>query len=141
MNISKEGMKRKVDAAKGSNNVNAKTVICDGIEYETITSFSKTFNLNPTTVSTWISGKRTMPAEWANLGLRFKYEETNISKRLSKYSASKNVICEGTVYGTVKECAEHYGINADTMRCWLNGKRTMRKDFIEKGLMYYKEGE
>lgn len=47
------------------------------------------------------------------------------------------VFCDGTIYNSVAECAEHYGIKRITMYKWLDGTNPMPLDFYKKGLRYY----
>ena len=80
-----------------------------------------------------------MPIELYNNGLRYKGEEDKSYNEFAEYTVtprSRKVICEGYPFNTIKECAEHYNINANTMRSWLNGNKTMRADFKALGLTY-----
>ena len=47
------------------------------------------------------------------------------------------VFCEGTIYNSVAECAEHYGVKRITMYKWLEGTNPIPSDFYKKGLRYY----
>ena len=47
------------------------------------------------------------------------------------------VFCDGTIYNSIAECAECYGVKKITMYKWLNGTNPMPSDFCEKGLKYY----
>ena len=83
--------------------------------------------------------KKTMPEEWYDKGLRYVDESFGTPKKrnyMTTHHDAKMVVCEGIIFESVKLCADKYDINQDTMRSWLRGKRTMRKDFIEKGLRY-----
>lgn len=51
---------------------------------------------------------------------------------------AKSVICEGEIYLSVKNCAIFYGVNAGTMRNWLNGCKRLPQLWKERGLAYYK---
>lgn len=57
-----------------------------------------------------------------------------------KHPRAKKVVCNGVVYGCVKECAEAYNENPITMRAWLNGQNPMPQKWVDLGLMIYKEG-
>ena len=47
------------------------------------------------------------------------------------------VFCDGTIYNSIAECAEHYGVKRITMYKWLEGTNPMPSDFEKKGLNYY----
>ena len=47
------------------------------------------------------------------------------------------VFCEGAIYNSIAECAEHYGVKKITMYKWLNGTNPMPSDFCKKGLKYH----
>lgn len=47
------------------------------------------------------------------------------------------VFCDGTIYNSIAECAEHYGVNKNTMYKWLDRTSPIPSDFQEKGLDYY----
>ena len=40
----------------------------------------------------------------------------------------------GRVFNSIKECANFYGINVDTMRSWFKPNRKIRDDFLLLGL-------
>ena len=48
-----------------------KQIICNGIIYESLRDFSRTFNLNSGTVYHWLNGDVGMPNYWYNQGLRY----------------------------------------------------------------------
>ena len=61
--------------------------------------------------------------------------KTNPKTRCSNAYA-KRVSCDGTVFDCIKSCAEYYGINYVTMRCWLCGADNIPKYFVDKNLHY-----
>lgn len=52
-------------------------------------------------------------------------------------SSARKVICDGMVFGCIKDCAEYYGINYGTFRRYLTGY--MPKRFKQLGLAYFAE--
>lgn len=54
-----------------------------------------------------------------------------------KHPMAKKVICDGTVYGCIKDCAIAYNKSPHTMRNWLRGEKTMPRLFMSLGLKYY----
>lgn len=55
----------------GSGNPRAKKVVCDGVVYDTLSSFCKKNDLKPSTVSQWLTGKVVMPDEWVQKNLSY----------------------------------------------------------------------
>lgn len=47
------------------------------------------------------------------------------------------VFCDGIIFNSIAECAEHYRVKRGTMYTWLNGSSPMPSDFFKKGLDYY----
>lgn len=56
----------------------------------------------------------------------------------AKNPAAVRVICDGKVFGCVKDCAEFYGVAYSRLKSWLYRKR-LPLEFLEKQLRY--EGE
>lgn len=56
------------------------------------------------------------------------------------YDGSKNpralrCICDGIIYGCIKDCAEHYNVKPDTMSYWLKNNKIPQR-FVDLGLSY-----
>lgn len=64
------------------------------------------------------------------------YNNSTAKGRRSGRIAIK-VFCDGTIYNSIAECAEHYGVKRITMYKWLEGTNPMPSDFEKKGLNYY----
>ena len=148
MVYTEEGLKNKIEKVSGSNNCNAKAVVCEKIIYPTIEEFKRKNNIKVSTacIGKWLSGEKTMPEEWYDRVLRFFDEKYGIPRRRTyktTHHDAKRVICEGVIYDSIVLCAEHYKVDVSSMRKWLNGTRKMPKKWVERGLKYYieKEGE
>ena len=61
----------------------------------------------------------------------------SITKGRPRGRIAMKVFCEGIIYNSIAECAEHYGVKRITMYKWLNGSSPMPSDFFRKGLEYY----
>lgn len=105
-----------------------------GEVFPSINELARYLNVTSDKVFGWISGKYFLPEEYVKNKLFLAGFEPEYEQVLNR--ASKHVICDNIVFRTVKQCAEYYGINPDTMRSWLCGKAKIRKDFVEKGLSY-----
>lgn len=55
------------------------------------------------------------------------------------HPASKRVICEGVIYDSIIDCAEHYNINPATIRVYLRGERPLSKKWADRGLSLYND--
>lgn len=131
-----EETKQKISQAikgkyKGKNCYKSKSVICDGIEYESITDFISTMGLNRT-VETWLNGEKAMPVEWFNRGLRYKNQTAKIKVQSVPHSYS---LCyDNKIYNSQAELAKELGVSAAIVCCWLSGKKKMPDKIKEKGL-------
>ena len=56
-----------------------------------------------------------------------------------KHNRARKVYCNGMIFGCIKECAEHYRINKNTMGNWLTGHNKMPQRFVDLGLRYATE--
>lgn len=57
-------------------------------------------------------------------------------KTKGRNAYAKPVVCDGITFDCIKSCAEYYGINYNTMRCWLCGADSIPKYFVDKSLHY-----
>lgn len=55
--------------------VNRKKVICNDIIYDSVTTCARFYNVKRATMNTWLTGYRTMPANFQAKGLRYYIEE------------------------------------------------------------------
>ena len=53
-----------------------------------------------------------------------------------KHPSAKRTICDGIIFECAKDCAEYYGLNYGTMKNWLNKRKRMPKEWINRGLRY-----
>ena len=53
-----------------------------------------------------------------------------------KNSYAKSVTCDGIIFDCIKTCAEYYGVNYSTMRCWISGADKMPQYFVDANLRY-----
>lgn len=55
----------------GEKHHNAKQVFCDGKIFTTVKEWTKVYNVNYSTVKSWLGGRRKMPHKFIELGLRY----------------------------------------------------------------------
>lgn len=60
----------------------------------------------------------------------------SVNRKGEGNSRALPVICDGIRFGTIKECAEYYGIEKTSMQKWLNKKTSMPYEFVLKKLRY-----
>lgn len=117
-----------------------KKVICDNIEFDSISKCSQYYNVSYNAMRNWLSGKNCMPKRFYDMKLHYKntiFEDCNYKTKDMVIDAKlKPVICENIEYVSVKECAEYYNVNSGTMKDWLNGSNKMPLEWYNKGLHY-----
>jgi hypothetical protein len=120
--VSKESrliMSQRQLGKKGKRCPNSKVVICDGVEYESLTQF-KQMNEVKGAVNAWLCGKKGMPIEWYNKGLRYKNQEDKSYPQQAQWSYK--IKCNGKIYNSQAELARYLNIAPSIVCCWLNGK-------------------
>lgn len=117
-------------------------VICDNITFNSMNDCADFYNVHSSTISNWLYKRTQMPENFIKMGLRFVNNEEAINKKVkNKYKKlkSKKVICDNTLFNSIKDCADYYGIKCYTMGAWLRGICNMRKEFTDLGLRYATE--
>ena len=71
----------------------------------------------------------------------FKHSEESIKKmsestRLTNQKNSKMVVCDGIIFKSMAECAEHYGVPHHRISSWVNGRSRCPKKFVDMGLSF-----
>lgn len=105
-----------------------KTVICDGVKFDTITSCSRRYNVSASTMRKWLTAETAMPEYFKKLGLQLE------DKIPEKPSSDNNIICNGIVFKNAKECAKYYGLKHSQVTNWTSGASTMPKEFYDLGM-------
>lgn len=128
----------------GGNNPSAKAVYCENMEFDCAKDCAKYYGVSVLAMRQWLNGKNNMPLEWYNKGLRYfdkSMEDYEIQKDFSgeNHFRSIPVYCENKRFSNVRECAEYYGVNRETMANWLCGDNNMPKEWFDKEL--HQEGK
>lgn len=119
---------------------NSRAVICDGIEYESLTDFKEKNNFPKRNIAGWLNGNVGMPKYWYDKGLCYKdvgFEVVKLSQ-VSK-NRTRKVMADDLVFNTLQECADYLGTKASSLCLYLNGKQAPPKMIINHNLRY--EGE
>lgn len=124
---------------KGKDCPNSRPVICEGIEYESLTQF-KEMNGNPKgNIQGWLNGKVGMPEYWYNKKLQYKDIGFEVVKKTTCINRNKKVMVNDIVFNTLEDCAEYLGITAPSISLYLNGSQRPPKEIIELNLRYEDE--
>lgn len=127
------------------NNPNAKPVICDGIEFDSVKSCANHYDLKYLKMVEWLLCTIGMPQKFVEMQLRYKDEQFRCKPETN--SNLNGVVCNGAYFQTLSECALHYNIAYTTMHGWLKLRQCMPEEFIKMKLRYAnkefvcKEGE
>lgn len=130
---SKEKSRQRLFGKKGKDCPNSRPVICDGVEYESLTQF-KEMNGNPRgNINGWLNGKVAMPMEWYVKGLCYKDLGAEVTFP-QNFPHSYQLEYNGQIYGSQKELATELGVSPAMLTKWLNGKSYPPKEVVDKGL-------
>ena len=130
---SKEKARQRLLGKKGKECPNSRSVICDGIEYESLTQFKERNGYPKGNINGWLNGKVGMPIEWYEKGLCYKDLGTEITFP-QKTASSYQVEYDGQVYDSQKLLADELNVSPTLLTKWLSGKSYPPKYIVEKGL-------
>lgn len=122
-----------IKRAKNLKNMGGIKVIYNEKTYESIKDLGEHIGCSKSMISAWLTGRRPMPKEYFDMGLRI-FNGDNSKIRVTTIKKKCKVICDGVIYNTIKECADFYNINHNTMICWVNNTRKMPQKFKDLGL-------
>lgn len=114
-----------------------RTVLCNGTEFNTVKECAEFYEVNPTSMASWLNGNSNMPKKFFNMRLSYSDKLGIIPKQQSEMKVKRKVVCNGVVFESIKECAERYGVNSVTMGSWLLGRKRMPSKFIDLNLRYF----
>lgn len=144
----KEAIEKIRKAALNRKPYNRIKVVCDGIIFESITECAKFYNINPTTLSDWLSGKCGASELFIKMGLETIPPSNKIRPTRRAFgeanSSAKQVICLTTnkIYPTITEACKDTGANINTIIkvCKGLGKSAGKlKDGTKLRWMYYED--
>lgn len=117
---------------------NGYQIVCNGVEYTSIESFAREYCLYGKTVSSWLNKVYKMPEKFYNMGLRYAHEDdmSGYVKADRIHFQKRMVICDGVEYETIEGFAKSINKTSTCVRYWLNGKRKMPQEFLDKNLRY-----
>ena len=116
----KEKLRVETAKRKGKLCPNSKPVICDGVEYESLTSFEKINNVKHAGI--WMYGKKAMPVEWYNKGLHYKDVDFSII-RCQKVPHNNKIYYDGQIFSSQAEFARYIGVDAPVVCRWIKNNK------------------
>ena len=121
---------------------NCHPVEADGVVFKTIKECAEHYNIPVSRMSSWLNKRANMPKEFIDINLHYvdKPDITYIQsvgkgKQRGKHNFAKRVLCDGMLFECMRDCADYYDINPDTMSKWLCEHR-IPKRFLEMKLHY-----
>ncbi len=124
---------------KGKDCPNSRPVVCDGVEYESLTQF-KEMNGNPKgNIQGWLNGKVGMPEYWYNKKLHYKDVGFEIIKKTNLVNRNRKPMVDGVVFKTLEECAKYLNLTPSILCMYLTNKCAPSNEIIERGLKYEDE--
>ncbi len=119
---------------------NSRPVICDGVEYESLTEFKKKNNYPKGNITGWLNGKVGMPEYWYSKKLCYKDLGFDVvfPSRVSK-NRYKKVMVKDITFNSLEECAQYLKTTASSISLYLNNKKSPPKYIIDQNLRYEDE--
>lgn len=124
---------------KGKDCPNSRPVICDGIEYESLTQF-KEMNGNPKgNIQGWLNGKVGMPEYWYNKKLHYKDVGFEVVKKARFANRCRKPMADGIVFNTLAECADYLHLTPSVLCLYLTNQCTPPDELVDRNLKYEDE--
>lgn len=118
---------------RGKDCPNSEPVVCDGIEYESLTQFKEMNNHPRGNITGWLNGKVGMPLEWYEKGLCYKRLGPDITfpqESPHYYQIEYN----NKIYESQAALADELGVAPASIVHWLKHDKFPPKRIVEKGL-------
>ena len=138
LRIASTGRKQSIEAISKTANAHKKKTVCDGIIFDSIDDCAKYLGIGSRSMlAPWLRGDYPMPETYKNRGLglygvKAEYIEQEAPK-------NKGVFCEGRYFKSMIECDRYYNLPRCTIAHWVNKRRPMPQEFIDKGLRFADE--
>lgn len=129
--------KKRLTGKTGDLCPNSKSVICNEIRYESITSFCKKNNLSRAMVERWLKGEVRMPKKWVEYKLKLEFGKDKTIKIPQKRNWKNLVEYNKKIYNSQRELADELGVSNSTICNWLSGKWNIPDIYKKNGLKYH----
>lgn len=117
----------------GKDCVNSKPVVCDGIEYSSLTEFKTKHKNIKGNVGAWLRGTVGMPKYWYDKKLHYKDLGFDIVK-CSKTKFVSQCEIDGIKFSSQKQLADYLNVSCATITSWYNGKHQPPQSIADRGL-------
>nr|DAK83634.1 MAG TPA: intron associated endonuclease [Caudoviricetes sp.] len=137
-NIAQANRKRLL-GKKGRECPNSRPVLCDGIEYESLTQFKEKNGYPKGNIQAWLNGEVGMPEYWYNKKLCYKDLGFDVVNRTVLPNRNRKIVIDNIVFENLYECATYLDITTSSLCLYLNNKHQPPTELIERGLRYEDE--
>lgn len=124
---------------KGKDCPNSRPVICDGVEYESLTQFKEKNGYPKGNIQGWLNGKVGMPEYWYNKKLHYKDVGFEVVKKAKIPGRTRKVVLDGVIFDKLEDCANYLGTTASSLSQYLNNKQSPPQEIVDRGLRYEDE--
>lgn len=139
--VTEDGRKRMSKARigkVGKECPNSKRVICDGIEYESLTDFKNKNDVHGK-INGWLNGTTSMPKEWYDKRLHFKDTDFSIIK--CRDEDTYVIEIDGKIFNTKADFARYIGLNASSVQAWFSKKVPLPSSFLNRNFRFIKNNK
>lgn len=119
---------------RGKDCCNSRPVICDGVEYESLTEFREKNNFPKGNLNGWLSGKVGMPKKWYDKRLHYKDTDFSIVK-LTKETGKRRVGIDGIIFNSQHDLAQYLNVSDSNVHFWFSKKSNPPQEIIDRGLV------
>ena len=130
-----EKMRQHMLGRKGKLCPNSKIVVCDGIEYDSLTEFKEKFHPKGA-INAWLHGEKAMPKKWYDKKLYYKDLGFDIIK-CQKADWSNKILCDGIEFESQAKCAQYLKVQPATLCRWIKENKTP-KEILDRGFKIIK---
>ena len=136
----RQASRKRLLGKKGKDCVNSRPIICDNVEYESLTQFCEINHLNRGAVGEWINGHDTMPMKWYNKQLHYKDVDFSIIKPRENEKRWK-IFIDDKCFDSQRDFADYIQEDYPTVCLWLNQQNPMPIDLLNHGLKVFVNDE
>lgn len=114
----------------------SKPVICENIEFNSISDCAKYYGADKDSMSCWLNKKYGMPEFFVKNRLRYKDDDFSYKERKIKRARRNVRIClDGKTFDSMRDCAKYLNTNTTMLGYWL--EVSMPKELYNRGLKYF----
>lgn len=127
--------RQRLNGKKGKDCCNSRPVICDGLEFASLTEFKEFYNHPKGNICGWLNGKVGMPQEWYDKGLHYK-DSSMEDIKLSSAKWSNQCFIDGLSFQSQAKLAKYLGVSSAIVCLWSKNQANPPEEYIERGLAF-----